>query len=40
MLVDGQTVADGQAAADAWGLVTIEKLPVSKQHGRIVLERQ
>ncbi|MGA2032748.1 MAG: hypothetical protein ABSG68_10855 [Thermoguttaceae bacterium] len=39
-LVSGErTVASGQIEADRWGLVTLEKLPVTKTKQRLILER-
>ena len=37
---DGQKPAAGELAADRWGLVTLEKLLVSKARHRIVIQRK
>jgi hypothetical protein len=37
---DGRRVGSGEIAADQWGLVTIEKLTVTKSRHRIVIMRK
>jgi len=37
---DGRAAASGQVTADRWGLVTIEKLGVTKAKHRITIQRQ
>ncbi len=37
---DGRLVLQGKAAADGWGLVTIQQMPVTREKHRIVIQRR
>jgi len=39
-LADNQVVQSGTAAADTWGLVTAEKVIISKGKNRLVIQRR